>query len=61
VTQFGDEAGATEHPDGPGLGYVDDDGVTGFAPEDEGHEAVGTGIGVLELAVVATDRDRRSR
>jgi hypothetical protein len=61
MTELGDEAGPTEHPDGPGLGHVDHHRIVRFPTEDEGDQAVSTGVGVLELTVVTADRNRRSR
>src|ERR1700683_5377808 len=61
MTELGDEPGPAEHPDGPGLGHVDHDGIIGFPAEDEGDQAVSTSVGVLELTVVTADRDRGSR
>src|ERR1700733_7762634 len=61
MTELGNEAGPAEHPDGPRLGHVDHDGIMGLPAEDEGDQAVGAGVGVLELTVLTADRDRRSR
>ena len=50
-----DEAGALEHPHGPRLVGVDDDGVVGLAPEEEGDDTVVAAPVSLQRAAVAVD------
>jgi hypothetical protein len=55
VAQAGDQAGGLELAELALLHHVDDDGVVGLATQQEGHDAVLAGLGVLPHALVTVD------
>ena len=55
LAELGHQAGVLQEPQFALLAHVDDHGVVRLPPQQEGHDAVVTGRGVLLDALVAID------